>query len=222
MIEKTCWVLSWTFSQQNRWCLAAVIVLHLLIRQKAAWIKPYILFILIGGCFVGTFAIVYFLRRYTLAVLPYYCLAGSAAVTGLIRHRLGRALLAGGILALFGTKFYGNHEGYSAYDLDLQYLDMISINRQACRYVEEYFSERRLATCWPMNKMLTEPHIGYVTTSMNVVPRDQDFDVMIYPENNNMSYDLLNPLIERESHGFHKRFARNGKSIAIYTKILDK
>ncbi|MCP4707735.1 MAG: glycosyltransferase family 39 protein [Planctomycetes bacterium] len=222
MTEKTCWVLSWTFSQQNRWCLAAVILLHLLVRKKGAWIRPYFLFILIGGCFVGTFALVYFLRRYTLAVLPYYCLAGSAAVTGLIRHWLGQAFFVGGVLALFGTAFYGDRIGYSGYDNDLQYLDMISINRQACRYIEENFSEQRLVTCWPMNVALKEPYIGYVTTPLNVVPRDQDFEVMLFPENSNMSFDKLNHLIEQERLSFHKRFARNGKSIAIYTKIQDK
>ena len=220
--NKFFYVGGWIALEQNRWILSIIIMLDLLRRGKSFWIKPYYLFLLVLIFYLGAFTLVFFLPRYILAVLPYLCLAGARSITSLARDLKLQGALAVLVLGGFSSSLYGHRPGYGGHDSDMQYLDVVAVNRQVCQYVEENFPDQSILAPWPVGKLLQSPQRGYVKKPLTVVSMSDEYDLAIYWPSPHEVAQKLQEKIKAGYLVFHKRFEKNGKYLEIYTKRTDR
>jgi|GEM_PF-4865815 len=215
------WVSNWTLLMQHRWILILSIVLAVVVHRRAAWKKEYTLFIMIMVFFVCAFSFLFFMTRYIQPVLPYLCIMSAASMTLLVKNFKLQMIVTVIVLAVFGTKYYENDRGYNCYDDNMQYMDIVNVNKDICMHMQSEFEGERILTIWPVYQALREPYLGYVEEPFEVVSLNQvsdigDFDVLVFVENPGCGSDQLKVLIEREKMVLHRRFTRNGKPAEIY------
>jgi hypothetical protein len=128
------------------------------------------------------------LPRYLLPVLPLFYLAVVAMVTRLPRVP-ARLILAAAAVCFVGAWFINPPYPFPLED-NLAYADFVWLHEQAAHYLEIQPGRPRILTAWPATDELARPFLGYVRSSLRVVPvqgfAPQDF-VDVTPE----SFDLL-------------------------------
>ena len=209
------------FGYQGRMFLSILILLTFAIK-KNVWKKEFLLFLLIFIFFIGVFTFIYFIPRYILPTLPYFCILGAYAVVSLIKNVKKQILISIFILVMFIGNFYGKNIGYGNFENDMQYMDIVSLHKKTCKYIEEKFFHKRVLALWPLSQMLSAPYLGYVEKPIKVVSIDEEFDIMLYPTQRYPKNVKLDELIKRKNLIFLKRFEKNGKSVEIYGFLIDK
>ena len=197
------------------------ILFCLAVFRKAAWKKEFTLFVMIILFYVLAFSVIFFMTRYILPLLPYLCVMAAGAVVALVKSKKLQWLVASLVLTAFCLEMYGHDKGYGNFDDNMQYLDMVSIHREACNYVRAEFPDKRVLTLWPVSQALSEPHLGYVDKPVTVVPAESDFDLVIYVNHGNSNCAGcdsigLAKVIAQEGLILHRRIEKNGKWLEVY------
>jgi hypothetical protein len=151
----------WLFIAQQRYIFWALIVLNLIVNRVTRCRSELWLFLLICVFSGYSFALLFFLLRYLLPVLPYIYLVGTGSLLELAGRKAWKipaatALLLLSTWSLATQPFTGNAE------FNLKYLDVVSAHKEMCEYIASQFPQARIATDWPHILELLHPHLGYV------------------------------------------------------------
>lgn len=111
------------------------------------------------------------LARYMLTVVPLVILIAVSTLWRRIRQWkwLVGIVCAAFVLALFFNPPYG-----FAPEDNLAYRDYIVMHRAAGSYLESHYPKARVMTAWPASSEISQPYLGYVANSLQVV-RVEDF-----------------------------------------------
>jgi hypothetical protein len=164
-------VLAWMLFGQGRWALVALIAAHLVLRPGARRRPEWVLFAAVLLSFAASFARIYYLRRYTLPVLPFVSVAGAWSLVALVRPAPARAAAGAATAALFLASWLAT-EPTGTYEWNLRYLDVVRSHRAIYADLLGRSPEGRVVTHWPHTIQLLEPELGYVPTRMDVATRD--------------------------------------------------
>jgi hypothetical protein len=216
ILEQALLVLWSTFVWQYRWPLVLLIAVSMVWGPRQGLRREQLFFVLIAAAYVLPFCFIFYMTRYVLPVMPWLSLAAVGALLALVRRSWQRWALVGVLLAAFISQYYPHHNtGYYNYDDNMEYLDIIAINRQASQYVEENFPDGRILATWPFSFLLKQPFQGYVRRPLQVVEPGEPFDVMLYvdlPE----GHSPLRGLVAGGQVTLERAFTQNGKRLHIY------
>lgn len=211
-------VLKIVFQCQGRIFMTLLILLTLVIKKKTVWKREFTLFLFIFILFIGAFSLIYFLPRYILPTLPYFCIWGAYAVVELVKEVKLQLIIGAIVLIIFIGNFYGTGTVYSSYDSDMQYVDMVVINKKTCKYIENKFSDKKVLSLWPLSVALSKPYLGYVSKPIKVVPINAEFDILLYTLQRIPETKKLEEIIKKENLNLVKKFEKNDKFTEVYTK----
>jgi len=209
VLSKGVWVASFTCLHQYRALWMLLILLHVLIQGKKAWKIEYVLFGLIGLFIIGAFSVIYFGQRYILAALPYLAIVSAGAITSILQTRSCQIIIGAFIIVMSMSVRHEHECGYGNFDYDMQYTDIIAVNQQCCRYLEQKYPDVRIAAFWPIRYHLSQPWQGYVTRPLTVVKPSEDHDFVIYHK---LPLNVTLP----EGFVLRKRFEKNNKTLELY------
>lgn len=216
MIKQGWWLVLWVLVWQGRWLLSGLIILQGVMGRKNGWKSPYSLFLLIILFHILAFTLIFSMNRYLLVVFPYLCVMGAGAVVTLVRHVGRQGLIAALILIVMARGIYGHDKGYSNFEDDMQYQDMIAIHQQVCDYLQAHHPGRRVLAVWPVSSALRDPFLGYVDTPFPVVAPEEPFDILVYIDHPRCGSGALQAIIQGQTVVKEARFERNGKWLEVY------
>jgi hypothetical protein len=153
-------VTEWIFVAQQRYVFTTLIVLDLALHGATRGRRGRRLFALIVLLSGYSFAVLYFLPRYILPVLPFFYIRAAAALTGLVRPPVMKTAVGIGTVGLMGCSllvqgFSGNGE------YNLTYRDAVRLQKAMIDYVASEFPHARTLTVWPHTSQLHYAVLGY-------------------------------------------------------------
>jgi 4-amino-4-deoxy-L-arabinose transferase-like glycosyltransferase len=208
--------LKWGLYSQNRIILTCAILANFAVHKKAIWKKEFTLFLLILLFYIGTFTFIYFLPRYILSTLPFFCLLGAYSVVSLFNDVKIQLVIAAIVLVSFLIKIHGTGTGYGSFETDMQYVDVVTTHKESCRYVEENFPEKHILALWSLSLELTEPYLGYVKKPIQISSFQDSYDVILYTPQGSRENEKLRELIGIRNMPLDRRFEKNGKYVEVY------
>ncbi|MBN1846269.1 MAG: glycosyltransferase family 39 protein [Sedimentisphaerales bacterium] len=217
MVRQTALMLYILFIQQHRWLLGVVIAAGLIRRRDCLHRRPLILFVLVLALGGLPFCSLYFMPRYILPLLPFYALAAAGGLTGPSRSACGRFAVALLILTAFGTRLYGSRGGYSNFEMDLQYVDMIRLHQRTADYVQKYHPQATVWAPWPVSQLLRESWLGYVRRPLQVTDQPDASDLLIYIDRPAEGTDIIKKdYLQTGRATFLGRIEQNRKWLELY------
>lgn len=215
--RKAYWVFECAFLKQHRWILSTLILVHIIVCRRSVWRQEYILFTLIGSFFFVAFSFIFFMTRYLLPFMPYLCLVSASAICALGKKTWIQGAVTVVILIAFVTQYFGYSFGYGCYDDSMEYMDVIEVNRQGCKYIEENFPHTQVVTVWPVLQIIQQPFLGYVHNTIPACKMHEKLrGIVVYVDNPGEKSDDLMDRVRREKYILLKRFEKNGKYLEIY------
>ena len=210
--------LKWAFYSQGRIVLTLLILSVSFVSIRTFWKKEFTLFLLIVIFFVGTYSFVFFLPRYLLTILPYFCILGAYAIVLLFKKTTIQLLLVATITVLFISQFYGTDSGYGSFETDMQYVDIVTTHKAACTYVEETYPQKTVLALWPLSEAMREPFLGYVDKPITIASLNNEvYDIILYTPQGVPENQELKKIIQKQNVMLDKRFEQNGKYVEVYT-----
>jgi hypothetical protein len=216
------------FLNQERWLLSALIFLALVIHGKSVWKKEFMPFLLIIAFFWTAFSLIFFMDRYIIPVLPYFCIIAAWAINVLVKGSLPKQFVLGLLIVL---AFLPAHQTYTSSSFDettMRYADVVVVHYRACRYVEENYGEKTVLAPYPLTAQLSNPYMGYVDAPIRVVkmPEDQ-CDVMLYTpggfwnDHTPASEDWFKTRAQEGGFVVKQIFQRGNKYVTVYVRQTD-
>jgi len=206
----------WVLYDQNRIILSCAILANFAIHKKVTWKKQFTLFLMILLFFIGTYSFIYFLPRYILSTLPFFCILGAYSIVSLFKDVKMQLVIAAIVLVFFLEKTHNIGVGFSSFETDMQYVDVVMVSKESCRYIEKTFPERRVLASWPLSQELTEPYLGYVKKSIKISSFDDRYDIILYTPQGVPENDKLKKLSASKNMTLDRRFEKNGKYVEVY------
>jgi hypothetical protein len=208
--------LKWVFYNQGRIILTLLILCISILKIKTYWKKQFALFLLIVLIFVGTYSLIFFSPRYILPTLPYFCILGAYAIVLLFKNTKVLLLVVATILALFTSQFHGTGSNPSNYETDMQYVDVITTHKSACKYVEKTYSQKRVLALFPLDAEMRQPYYGYVNKPIRIAHINEDYDIVVYARQGTLENRELKKIIKQQNLILDKKFENNGKYVEVY------
>jgi hypothetical protein len=214
-------VSGWIFIEQNRYILLIILCVNIIVNKKCAYKKEYLLFLMIIVLFVAMFAGIFFLTRYIIPTLPYFCIMSASAIVMLFSYKRIYILVAIITMISFIAILHGHDEWGGSHENDMQYTDIVLTHKDACNYIENKYSSKKVLTSWPLYPALSDPFLGYVKITISATENiDEEFDIVVYSKQSNSGqYKIekyLKDKIINKKMILIKSFARNGKLVEIY------
>ncbi|HUQ82059.1 MAG TPA: glycosyltransferase family 39 protein [Gemmatimonadaceae bacterium] len=166
IVDHVADITRWVFVDQLRWLMTAAIALNLLINPSAR-MRHLWLFALIVVMSGYSFAVLYYMPRYVLPVLPFLYIAGAAAVLDLARTRARQVAASGIAVALSVWVLVRDPHRRNGED-NFQYLRTIRIHRAMAAHVAQSYPSARILTSWPVAAEFADPLFGYVDRPLRV------------------------------------------------------
>ncbi len=209
--------LNWVFYSRGRIILTLLILCISIVNIKIFWIKEFALFLLIVLIFVGTYCFVYFLPRYILPTLPYFYIFGAYAIVSLFNSTKVQLLLVAIIITLFISQFHGTGKHYGSFETDMQYVDIVTTHKAACKYVEETYPQKTVLALWPLSEAMTKPYLGYVDKPSKIASlNNKAYDIILYTPQGEPKNQELKKIIQQQNAILDKKFEKNGKCVEVY------
>jgi 4-amino-4-deoxy-L-arabinose transferase-like glycosyltransferase len=205
-----------------------------------------LLFALIPLGYMGAFSFLQNLSaQYLLPTNPLLVIMGIASLFYMFQRRKLVAFLLVALLAAYNVYCWRGDDpllaavialkpdvpnknrpsDYSSYENNMDYVDVIKLHREAARYLEENFADRRILASWPPIMELSYPYLGYVKKPLNMVfmgffikdMNPDDFDVLLYATESDYqpNYDAI---FRKFKLDLVKRFQKGSKGVFIFTK----
>jgi 4-amino-4-deoxy-L-arabinose transferase-like glycosyltransferase len=162
--------------------------------------------------------------RYAMPAYPYVFILGATGIRKLLKVKNIALLSLGWAIILltffsFGAGYNLHRTGYGSFEENLEYIDVIAINKEVCEYIETNFPTQKVRASWPLSHALRNPYLGYVTEPINVV-FDDEYDLLIYASPPwYAESEKLKMLIQQRNMPLIKRFERNGKYVELYQNV---
>lgn len=209
-------VVKWIFYNQYRWVLTSIILICFLIKRKIFYKKELIVYLLITIFTTLAFSFIYFLPRYILSVLPLLCIVSALAIETLFNNRKLQILSVALILYLFVGAFYGDGKGRGSFENNMEYLDVVYTHKEACKYIENNYSNKKIFALWPLNQGLANPYLGYVDKPIITTSPKKPCDVYVYSPQSDLEKEKLEESMKLRNLKLEKKFEKNGKYVEIY------
>ena len=209
--------LEWVFYRQGRGALTLLTLFALFFHWRSFMKREFALWMVIIGFFIVTYSFIYFLPRYILPALPYFFIYSAYAIVLLFNHVATQLLAAAPIITLFISQLYGTGTGYGSFETDMQYVDIVTTHKAACRYVEKTYPGKKILALWPLAKVMEEPSMGYVHKPLTIVTLNEVSDIILYTPQGTKKNEELKKIIQKRKYTLDKRYEKNGKFVEIYT-----
>jgi len=218
-------------------CLSLWEVLLLFFKSKKPeimiWKNELTLLIIIVFIY-GNFLSMAYMPRYALPLLPIIAIFFSIIVS-VIFDKL-RYIILVGILFLFIANWYGYDCKVGSCEVNMEYVDVINVHRDATRYIESNFQNSIVLTTWPLSVELNNPELHYVKTSIRSIdfrcvpdfnindptlskckpqPDLKDADIILYSPHGAMRKEFFE-LVKRYNATLIREFHSDGKYAAVY------
>lgn len=221
IVFKTAFANYWAFFAQGRFLLTLVAVTALW-RFRRTLPSSLTLFALIVGSYVAAYSVIYFIPRYMLIVMPFISLAGSFSVALLVKDRL-RYAAAVAVLCLATILFPDlRTRGYDNFETSMQYLDVVSAQREAAAYLERTAAGELIYAPWPLSTVWTDTAFAYVATPLNMTmdPNTPWKYVVFTPQADRGQAEAIAGLLRQRGVEKVAHFERAGKVVEIYSRKL--
>lgn len=205
----------WIFWEQKRNIVTFIILFAVIINLKQMLKKELALFLLIFFIYLFCFSFIFFLPRYALITLPFFFIIGAKAISTLTKDLKKKVGITIVLLILSITQFH-NAPPEIGYDVDMQYVDVITTHKKACEYIEKHFQKNTIWARWPLSDQLEFPFLGYVTKPIRTVYQGVNYDVIVYTPEGVPQNSELKGIIENLKLSPIQSFEKNGKYVQIF------
>jgi hypothetical protein len=181
--QKLLLISKWLFSYQYRYIFTILLALNLVVNKAARYRKELLLFLLLVASSGYSFALILYLPRYLIPVLPCFYIVGTWSLMELIKAGrlqtiIGMFIIGLQMSSLSYTVSVGN------YEWDMRYLKVVRIQKAMASYIEREYPDARVLTIWPQTEQLRRPILGYVKQPLSVLAfereiRDGYFDLLL-------------------------------------------
>lgn len=216
---KCAFVVYWALFAQGRFLLTVLAGAALWRFRRS--LPPALLFLgLLAGGYIVAYTGIYFLPRYLLIIVPYICLAGSAAVALLAGSRTRFALVLTILAAIQifcpDVKNRGNRE------TTMQYLDVVSLHQKAAAYMERTAPAALIYSPWPLSSMLSDAAFGYVGTPLRTTlsPDSEWRYLILTTEADKDQAAAMASVVSRGGVEKVAHFEVSGKTLDVYSRCL--
>src|SRR6185369_6661141 len=216
---KIAFVNYWAFFAQGRFLITMVIMIAVW-RFRRSLPEAFPLFALIIGGYVAAYSVIYFIPRYILIVMPFICLLGSASLALLVQNKLRFAAA----VAAFALTFIHipdlRSRGYDNFETSMQYLDVVSIHRQAASFLEQAGSGELIYAPWPLSSVWAKTDYGYLKTPLKMTSDSNSSwkYVVQTPQADRAQVEAIGVLISRGGLVNVAHFECSGKVIDILSR----
>gem|GEM_PF-5722557 len=160
-----------------------------------------------------------FCSRWLIPIYPFFYILGALSLVRFIdENKLFLPKLVFYLTMLFSLGRYD--AGSWALDsvvYNREYIDAVTISQDAARYIESNFKDKHILTTWPFMAVLRYPVLGYVKEPLNVVSKQDKFDIFVYDKQALDGAGRLEGMVSLKSNFvLIKRFERNTMVIEIY------
>ena len=166
-LQQAAKISHWMLVAQFRWVLTGAIVLDLLINPGARRRRELLLFAVVAVASGYAFAVIFYVPRYVLPVLPFLYALGAVSLMALSRTPVRQ--LATGATAMAVTLWSLARDPYRGHGEDnMQYLGIVRMHQANALEVATRYAEARIVSAWPMAPQLGDPLLGYVSVPLLV------------------------------------------------------
>jgi hypothetical protein len=215
-LNKLGFVFSWTFVEQGRWVVLALLAARFALQRRQALRRELVLLGAITASSVLPYSFVFYMPRYTMSVLPFFFIVGAAAMVALFRWKSVYWGVAVATAVLFAQAIHPTGAPLVSGETDMHYADIVRVHRQAARYLAATAASRRILTDYPLVSDLQEPALGYVDQPLDTFGLPAaEYDLALFGATN----ELPDPLEERIAHDHlisYKTFSRAGVSATVF------
>jgi len=215
------------FFAQFRFLLILAIIAGIIVCRQEIFRPELLLFGFIAIFFIGTFAVIYFLPRYSIPLLPYLSITAAAALFSLCKNIKSAWMATTFCLLLFMLAMHGDSvlrklmPGKSSrvvnFETNMDYLDVVWTYQQAGAYLERNFSHTPIFAPWPLSQAYNSPYLGYISRPLRMVPNPETAQVIVFSEQSKESeLLLLDKIIKVNGLKPLQVYAKHGKSTSIY------
>jgi small-conductance mechanosensitive channel len=208
--------------------------------------KEIVLFILIPLSYMGAFSTLQNLSaQYLLPTSPLLVVAGIAGLFYLFRSQRLAAWILTGLIVIFQVACWRgddplvaavvalkpdiaekNRMDFVSYENNLEYIDVIRLHREAARYLEGNFSDKKILAGWPLIIELSYPYLGYVQKPLELIyighyvkkPDPRSFDVLVYATEAN-GQRAIQKILQTQKLELVKTFRKGAKAVYIFVNL---
>jgi 4-amino-4-deoxy-L-arabinose transferase-like glycosyltransferase len=164
------------------------------------------------------------LPRYFLPIMPIiFLIYGN--IINIIKNKKIQSLFFFLIILFFVTSWFGNNNfiGGSAghvLEKNLEYVDFVKVKSDALNFIEHDYQNETILTSWPMTFQAQFPHLGYVSSPLNIIEVDKEennYSIILYSPQSTSNEKMIN-IIKDENTILIKRFEKKGKVVKVYSK----
>jgi 4-amino-4-deoxy-L-arabinose transferase-like glycosyltransferase len=214
-------VVYWLALSQGKWVLGVLVAAGLVLGRRDVWRREFALFALVAAAFGGAFVVIFFLPRYLIPVLPFYCIAAACALSWLSRSRRGLRLVAPvAVTALLAMNAKTGCGEIGSRERDLCYVDAVRVDRAAAEWLARQPDGSSGAVPWSYLENLRQPVLGYLSQPAPIDARvvgsaggPPDFAVLAPSAATRTEHEELQALVNDAGLAPLARFT-SGRSIA--------
>ena len=219
-------VAKWLFFTQGKWALAVCLAAALCLRPRDLLRRELALFAGIAAAFGAAFVLIFFLPRYLIPVLPFYCIAAACAIASLVRGRRWLRLAAPlaveiCLLARLATPC----DRFGGLEANLCYVHAVTADRAAAEWLARQPADRTGVVPWPYVRNLLEPVLGYVAQPAPAALRwvgtpgpAPDFVVTAPSSTTEAEHARLAELLAQGAFAPSARFASGGSVVEVHVR----
>lgn len=154
-------VFNWLLLAQGKLFLTGTAIAGVIFSQEFRKRSENWLFLCLVFAFGVCFSIITQLPRYTIPTTPLLYLLASGALFALVKKNTVRMFASSG--AVVGFLFILlNDPSWGSAELNMRYLDVVSVHRAACEFIEDNFPSRIITVRWPHTWQMKRQLFGYV------------------------------------------------------------
>ncbi|MBC8107984.1 MAG: hypothetical protein H7Z14_15455, partial [Anaerolineae bacterium] len=165
-------ITQWIFIDQFRFIFTALIAVNLLVtpnaRRRELWLFAFL--VVLSGY---SFAVLFYLPRYLLPILPMFCILCAVSVLELARSPKRQLIAAAVALGVVVGSHFADPIAPSG-ETSLRYLDIVAMNKSAIDRIASDRPAARVLTTWPHIEEMTRPILGYVEEPLRVKSLEAD------------------------------------------------
>jgi 4-amino-4-deoxy-L-arabinose transferase-like glycosyltransferase len=207
----------WAFFAQGRFLLTMVSLLAAW-RFRTSLPGYFLLFTMIIGSYVAAYSFIYFIPRYIIVVMPFICLIGSSSLALLFKERFRYAAALTVLVSV--SILFPDIRNRGNLETTMQYLDVVSIHRQAATFLERTASGELIYAPWPISSVWAEAAFGYVKTPLNMTmdPNSPWKYVVLTDQADKAQAKTMDIMIRRDGLDNVAHFECSGKVLDVFSR----
>jgi hypothetical protein len=217
LLLKVLQVSYWLFIAQFRFIISIFIAIAYIKYRSEVELKEILLFKIMVLFFIIPFIVIFFMARYILPILPFFYIIGAASITSIFNNRNIRLSIAAACIVSFSLLLTGKSKEYRNYEVNMQYIDIVNIYREAGKHLEDRAMTGKVFAPWPLDEIYCKPHLGYVTKPVSMAQDVFDADILIYSRHSDYHASrYLEQVISLNHLKPCRKIEQKGKLIELY------